>query len=894
MAPPKDIARSYPKRGLTADVGFRSEPKFCGDGSAYFDNDNATATLSTTPGSSFSYGLWMNVSDFVPSNQAVLIEIGAAGSAGSQVTITLTSTGQVQIFNGSGFIGTTAANTVSLNTWHFIAVAVDGSSGGLKIYVDGVDVTGTHTATFNVTDKGMTVGAYAPSSSFYTEGNLANVFYCTEILTQDQVRQIMRFSSSSQFATITGMESFYPLSADFNDAIGSANLTNSGATLQVTTKPQLPRGLDLVRGAAQARCFTGRAVEFDGSADYLATETSAALGNTFTITAWIKRNNSATLDYIVNVGNPHGAGNAISISITNANPGYLYFFDNSTSVNTTNKVEYNTWYHVALTVSSGAGGVKLYANGVDGTPSNSVDVNITDTTFEIGRYLGNSHFHNGWISDVRVYNQTLTAAQVKELYQHPEQLLPNGSSASNLIHRWALSDYNDTGGTGGRHFQDSAGSNPMEDKASAQMEFAQPVPCPQLGLQQSASRIYWDDNTAEKLSATIPAFDSDFTIAFWWFRNNSADADVWFEVNTPGLYQLYYDLTQIVYYSSTAGVVYTGVSCAVGEWSHVAITSAGIFKNGVKHTPAFTLDWLGTEYRIFGRHSAALSCDGICSNMGFWSDDLSTAAILELYNQGPDYDPRNDTGNYASSSTLTNLWFMDDLATIKDRKGSNDLTVIGDPILASFPENASGSTLVGDFSMKRKGVSVLNCFGDPGDERVRTEIPSGAGLQPSLTNGHTVSCWYRNQKQNTTSANNGTMVLGGDDSGNNRFILEAFNGNTLRGIYGAQTATGTATISDNEWHHYAMVLDVTTASPTVRLYLDGVAAGTKSGSLSTTFPEGKVVIGGLNTTTSRGQFDYGLKGPIACARIYAFQLSENEIKQIYHADERLIKGLNNE
>jgi hypothetical protein len=46
MAPPKDIARSYPKRGLTADVGFRSEPKFCGDGSTEFDgtSDFATAT----------------------------------------------------------------------------------------------------------------------------------------------------------------------------------------------------------------------------------------------------------------------------------------------------------------------------------------------------------------------------------------------------------------------------------------------------------------------------------------------------------------------------------------------------------------------------------------------------------------------------------------------------------------------------------------------------------------------------------------------------------------------------------------------------------------------------------------------------------------------------------
>ena len=97
--------------------------------------------------------------------------------------------------------------------------------------------------------------------------------------------------------------------------------------------------------------------------------------------------------------------------------------------------------------------------------------------------------------------------------------------------------------------------------------------------------------------------------------------------------------------------------------------------------------------------------------------------------------------------------------------------------------------------MKRKGASVLNCFDDPGAQSVRTEIPSGAGLMPSLTNGHTVSCWHRNQMQNTTSANNGTMVLGGDDSV--MIVYEVFDGNKFQGNYGTQTASSTTTISDN-------------------------------------------------------------------------------------------------
>ena len=79
---------------------------------------------------------------------------------------------------------------------------------------------------------------------------------------------------------------------------------------------------------------------------------------------------------------------------------------------------------------------------------------------------------------------------------------------------------------------------------------------------------------------------------------------------------------------------------------------------------------------------------------------------------------------------------MDDLTTIKDRKGSNDLTVIGSPIMQSFPENASGSTIVGDFSLKRKGASVLNPTATPASTLTQSAIISNDGaLTPDPSKG---------------------------------------------------------------------------------------------------------------------------------------------------------------
>jgi hypothetical protein len=826
--------------------------------------------------------------------------IGTSGVAGGQVTITLTSSGRIKIFNGTTFIGQTAAGVVSLNTWHFIAVTVDGTAGGLKIYSDGIEVTGSHTATFNVTNSTIHVGAFGTPGTFYADGNLANVFYCTEILTQDQVRQIMRFSSSAQFATIAGMESFYPLSADFNDAIGSANLTNNGATLQIK-KPQLPRGLDLARGAAQARVYTGRAIGLDGSADYLATETSAALGDTFTITAWIKRNSAATLDYVVNVGNPSGAGNAISISIGNTNPGLLYFFDNGTSVYTTNKVEYNTWYHVALTVAPGAGTAKLYMNGIDGTPAHSVNINITDTTFEIGRYLGGSHWFYGWISDVRVFNSTLTADQVKELYHYPEQVLPTGVSASNLIHRWALSDYNDTGATGGRYFQDSAGSNAMEDKASASMEFAQPVPCPQLGLQQSATRVYFENN-ATRADATLGAAPGTAcTMSAWLMVENTGNFQYIFNQGTTftanawfGIAKWNTDNRLYTLQSSTLAAESSLQLSGDGEWNHVVVMTKStapyvrFFINGVEDTSIIdrgmvAYNLTSTSVTLGSNPAYNNNLQGFMNDCAIWDVELSDPEVAALYNSGV----MGMDVSTVQSSNLKGWWKCDDLTTFKDYSGNGaNATLTGSVNAASFPENASGSTIVGDFSMKRKGVSVLNAPGSG-----RATLAANASLLPTTGGGYTLCAFVRLQSTDDDAA-----VIMSTSTGTNEWGT-FYEGSTNK--YKIVLSDGTTnildrafsgTVTDSEWHHIAWTIQLDAVTANGETYIDGAPDLSFTRSSFNTPPTPSEFAIGYDP----GNADKQANAAIACLRIYQSVLSANEIKQVYSSDLRLIKGLNNE
>ncbi len=83
MAPPKDIARSYPKRGLTADVGFRSEPKFCGDGAATFptasDYAQTAASADLALGETYTLCAWVRSVKPDGANHAVNIGVSGVG-----------------------------------------------------------------------------------------------------------------------------------------------------------------------------------------------------------------------------------------------------------------------------------------------------------------------------------------------------------------------------------------------------------------------------------------------------------------------------------------------------------------------------------------------------------------------------------------------------------------------------------------------------------------------------------------------------------------------------------------------------------------------------------------------------------------------------------------------
>jgi hypothetical protein len=75
------------------------------------------------------------------------------------------------------------------------------------------------------------------------------------------------------------------------------------------------------------------------------------------------------------------------------------------------------WHHVGIT-TSGSGSpwtIRLYIDGV-AVASHTTTMQPSSSIFNIGRY-NNGDYFSGTIDDTRIYNRTLSAGEVKRLYE---------------------------------------------------------------------------------------------------------------------------------------------------------------------------------------------------------------------------------------------------------------------------------------------------------------------------------------------------------------------------------------------------------------------------------------------------------------------------------------------
>ena len=109
-----------------------------------------------------------------------------------------------------------------------------------------------------------------------------------------------------------------------------------------------------------------------------------------------------------------------------------------------------TWYHVAATYdgTSDVSGVQLYVNGVVETKTTITNGLTASTVSTVVLGIGNDSINTGAnaglignIDEAAIFNTTLTAAQVAEIYNGRNRINLNAhSKAANLVGYWRLGD----------------------------------------------------------------------------------------------------------------------------------------------------------------------------------------------------------------------------------------------------------------------------------------------------------------------------------------------------------------------------------------------------------------------------------------------------------------------
>ena len=202
-----------------------------------------------------------------------------------------------------------------------------------------------------------------------------------------------------------------------------------------TNKPIIPRGVDdrPVDKYNRAELYSGKALDFDGVNDSVSVGTLSGDVYATTFLTYTDANIAASTSTQTLINFATGSGNwAFKFG---ASTGFLtdetfsILLPNSARVGIDKTIP-KGWNHWAVCWDGST--YKIYQNGQEQETITSGTASVISMGLvELGKELSGQYF-NGSLSNFKVYSTTLTAAQVADLYNNPEKIVPTGVSDSAL------------------------------------------------------------------------------------------------------------------------------------------------------------------------------------------------------------------------------------------------------------------------------------------------------------------------------------------------------------------------------------------------------------------------------------------------------------------------------
>lgn len=785
-------------------------------GSIYF-NGSSYLTVPSTPNLGFGTGdftieCWINPLS-IPStgNYQFVLDMRVAGANSPSINLE------------AGYIKCGLTNNINVpaNTNEWCHIAFVRQSGKVYVYKNGVIVnTGGTADTLDCTANGM-----ANIGSRYTFDRIANFYLSGLAITKGVAKYTSNFTVPST-----------PIVSDSNTALlinGTPNTSVTGTNVSFIDNGALKKSITAFGGVTQGTKspFPGQcgSAYFDGTGDYVlcdaATDCSFGTGD-FTIECWINRtalgNDHTLIDF-----RPGTQGIFPALYIATGNVLVLHV-NSGFRITTTTVLTVGTWYHVALTRSSGV--TKLFINGVQEGASyadtNNYVFSGNRPAIGIASVDLNSSGFNGYVSNLNIikgyakYPSNFAVPTAPAVAHANTKLLLNFDNA-------ALSD------ASGKHnyqlFGDVKTTTAVK-KFNTSMSF------------DGTGDYILCDGSSDYAFGT-----GDFTIEMWVYPTVVGTLAAIYSSYPSGSFTTQANIlltaaSKFAFQTGGVNQVIGATTASPNTWYHIAVSRTSgvtrLFVNGLQDGTG----WNDTTNYNIPANRPAIGTDGYglgTSNFSGYIEDLEITKGIGKYRTNfavpgsvapSSYTAPTDTDPYYNNVVLhMHMEGLNGSTQFVDQKGKT-VTV----------SNATISNLqakFGNTSGYFNGASNISFDGS-------SDFSFGSGA-------FTIECWIN--CSNTTKANfiYDTRAAG-DASGVGDIAISIYNGKLgafINDVYTVEIGS-LCSVSSNQWYHIAFVR---TAAGICTLYKDGVAAATCTTTASVGVGANRPIIGSYGTTPNDAQ-----------------------------------------
>ena len=804
-----------------------------------------TNSASLNPGTgNFTFECWVYFSSLTRGN--------IYDGANNGISVALNASNQLSFSQSNVAFILNDTVTPNLNQWYHLAISRSGTT--LSMFKNGTRIATATNSTNFVTSTANRIGWNGITA--YFNGYISNIRL---IIGGTPIYDPTQTTITVPTSPLTAITNTALLTCQSNRFIDNGT-ANSGVGFPITVNgtPQVtsywyPSGFTAPTASPGAGYF-------NGSTDYLNYTFSSAVSWTnaaFTVEAWVY---------------PLASGNAI-FSVSNSTDltrGFTLYVLSSGLLQTDNRrdgssignsniaVKFNSWNHIAVTLSAAGGTLSYYVNGVAaGTSATGSFYNATSSNLFIGSRSTSASFYTGYISNLRfvagtiVYTGNFTPPTAflqtsgsASAASYPSTTNVNTSfAAANTSLLLNLADSNFISATNGVQ------NNTFIDSSN----YAFPITRNGTPTQGSVTPYwpvgYWSNYFSGSSDRIQAAFSSlfqlgtnNFTIELWVYFNSvttpislsnqqSGPSNTTFNiyVGTTGTLQYYLSSNGSSW--NIASAVSIG-SISVGTWYHVALV-----RNGTTFTP-----YLNGVAGTTTTSSASIFASTAALSIG--ADGASVVSVLNGYISN--YRFVNGTAVYTGAFTPPTL---------------GPLAVSGAASAASYPSTTNVNT-----SFSSANTALLTCQSNRFVDRSNSPLaitvsgsPKVQAFQPlTLSASYTTAAYggsgyFGSGTDNVTTPANTAFAFGTSDFTIEAWVYTTASGAIRQVFYSAGTsiaangvqffinasnqlsftisfvaviATSTGTISPNTWTHVA----VTRSGTSLRLFINGNIDGTATNS----------------------------------------------------------------